>query len=70
MGLLGPAGSSMVRNFMIDYFKAHPIKREDIPVIGNKPVDLTKLFREVYGMGGFEKVSFTRAALLFSRCFA
>jgi hypothetical protein len=47
----------MLRNFMLDYFKQHPIKREDIPVIEEKPIDLTRFFAEVCGLGGYEKLA-------------
>jgi len=48
----------MLRHFMLDYFKQHPIKRDDIPVVEGKPIDLTRFFAEVYTLGGYEKVSF------------
>lgn len=49
--------TQIIRTFMAAYFQTHPIKREDIPTIGGKPIDLTKLFSEVYAQGGFERVS-------------
>jgi hypothetical protein len=56
--------TQMLRNFMLDYFKQHPIKREDIPVIEGKPIDLTRFFAEVYGVGGYEKVSFSEIMMI------
>jgi ARID/BRIGHT DNA binding domain len=50
--------TQMLRHFMLDYFKHHPIKRDDIPVVKGKPVDLMRFFAEVYILGGYEKVSF------------
>ena len=50
----------MLRNFMLVCFKQHPIKRDDIPVIEGKPVDITRFFAEVYGLGGYEKVNLAR----------
>lgn len=50
--------TQMLRTFMLEYFTQHPIKREDIPVIEGKPIDLTRFFAEVNTLGGYEKVSF------------
>jgi len=50
--------TQLLRYFMHHYFMQHPIKRDDIPVVEGKPVDSTRLFAEVYILGGYEKVSF------------
>jgi hypothetical protein len=50
--------TQILKPFMLEYFKQHPIKRADIPVIEEKPIDLTRFFAEVYLAGGYERVCF------------
>lgn len=55
---LAQHNTQMSRHFMLDYFKQHPIKRDDIPVVKGKPIDVTRFFAEVRTLGGCRKVGF------------
>jgi hypothetical protein len=53
-----PPQVMLMRHIMADHFRNHPISQADVASVNGKPVDLTRLLKEVYDSGGFEKVRF------------